>query len=102
MHPWHDLSLGDEAPRRVTAVVEIPLGSRVKYELDLKSGLIKADRILRGAEVYPANYGFFPRTLSTDDDPLDALILASEPLVPLTVAEVVPIGLLQTSSKTGR
>lgn len=102
MHPWHDLGLGPRAPAVATAVVEIPLGSNVKYELDLETGLIKADRILRGPEIYPANYGFFPRTLGTDDDPLDVLILASAPLAPLTLAQVAPIGMFDTSSKEGR
>ncbi len=102
MHPWHDLSLGPRSPRVARAVVEIPAGSRVKYELDLTTGMMKVDRLLRGAETYPADYGFFPRTLETDGDPLDVLILSSEPIASLTVCDVAPIGLLETSSKAGR
>ena len=65
---------GDEAPEEFTALIEIPKGSRVKYELDKETGLLKVDRILYSAVIYPANYGFIPRTLGDDDDPLDVLV----------------------------
>jgi inorganic pyrophosphatase len=64
-HPWHDVPIGDEAPEEFTALIEIPKGSRVKYELDKLTGLLKVDRILYSGVIYPANYGFIPRTLGT-------------------------------------
>jgi hypothetical protein len=69
MHPWHDLNPGDDVPREFNSVIEIPLGSSVKYELDKESGLMKVDRILYSAVYYPANYGFMPQTLAEDGDP---------------------------------
>ncbi len=83
-HAWHDISPGEHLPREFYAVIEIPYGSRVKYELDKKSGLIKLDRVLYSAVYYPANYGFIPQTLAEDDDPLDVLVLCQEEVVPLT------------------
>ena len=83
-HAWHDISPGENLPREFYAVIEIPYGSRVKYELDKKSGLIKLDRVLYSAVYYPANYGFIPQTLAEDDDPLDVLVLCQEEVVPLT------------------
>uniref|UniRef100_A0A6N2MWQ3 inorganic diphosphatase n=1 Tax=Salix viminalis TaxID=40686 RepID=A0A6N2MWQ3_SALVM len=74
-HPWHDLEIGPGAPRVFNVVVEITKGSKVKYELDKKTGLIKVDRILYSSVVYPHNYGFIPRTLCEDNDPLDVLVL---------------------------
>ena len=93
-HPWHDLSPGDNLPQEFNAVIEIPLGSNVKYELDQASGLIKMDRVLYSAVYYPANYGFIPRTLGEDDDPLDVLVLCQEPVAPLTVLEARAIGVM--------
>jgi inorganic pyrophosphatase len=93
-HPWHDLSPGDQLPREFNAVIEIPLGSNVKYELDKGSGLIRMDRILYSAAFYPANYGFIPRTLAEDHDPLDVLVLCQQPVVPLTVMHARAIGLM--------
>uniref|UniRef100_A0A6N2LP44 inorganic diphosphatase n=1 Tax=Salix viminalis TaxID=40686 RepID=A0A6N2LP44_SALVM len=74
-HPWHDLEIGPGAPHIFNVVVEITKGSKVKYELDKKTGLIKVDRILYSSVVYPHNYGFIPRTLCEDNDPLDVLVL---------------------------
>ncbi|KAH9787207.1 Soluble inorganic pyrophosphatase 1 [Citrus sinensis] len=74
-HPWHDLEIGPGAPTIFNVVVEISKGSKVKYELDKKTGLIKVDRILYSSVVYPHNYGFIPRTLCEDNDPMDVLIL---------------------------
>jgi inorganic pyrophosphatase len=91
-HPWHDVAPG--APSAFTAVVEIPLGSSNKYELDKASGLLKLDRVLHSAVHYPANYGFIPQTLADDGDPLDVLILAAEPVYPLTLVSARPIGLM--------
>ena len=93
-HPWHDVSIGDEAPGEFSVVIEIAKGSKVKYELDKETGLLKVDRILYSSVVYPENYGFIPRTLAGDDDPLDVLVLMQEPVQPLTILEVRPIGLL--------
>ncbi|XBJ11732.1 hypothetical protein VPH35_016383 [Triticum aestivum] len=74
-HSWHDLEIGPEAPLIFNAVVEITKGSKVKYELDKKTGMIKVDRILYSSVVYPHNYGFVPRTLCEDGDPIDVLVL---------------------------
>ncbi|KAJ1390791.1 Inorganic pyrophosphatase [Sesbania bispinosa] len=74
-HPWHDLEIGPEAPNIFNCVVEITKGSKVKYELDKKTGLIKVDRVLYSSVVYPHNYGFIPRTLCEDNDPIDVLVL---------------------------
>ncbi|KAJ4950862.1 hypothetical protein NE237_027694 [Protea cynaroides] len=81
-HPWHDLEIGPGAPQVFNCVVEITKGSKVKYELDKKTGLIKVDRILYSSVVYPHNYGFIPRTLCEDNDPMDVLILMQEPVLP--------------------
>ena len=73
MHPWHDVSPGKELPRDFQALIEIPLGSNVKYELDKTTGLLRVDRIIHSAVFYPANYGFIPQTYAEDNDPLDVL-----------------------------
>ena len=82
-HPWHDIEIGNDAPEVVQAVIEIPKGSKVKYELDKDTGLLRVDRILYSSVIYPANYGFIPRTLGDDHDPLDVLVLMQEPVMPL-------------------
>ncbi len=94
IHAWHDISPGPNLPKEFYAVVEIPFGSSVKYELDKKSGLIKLDRVLYSAVYYPANYGFIPQTLAEDDDPLDVLVLCQEAVVPLTLIHARAIGLM--------
>lgn len=93
-HAWHDVIPGIRLPSEFTAVIEIPLGSSVKYELDKATGLIKLDRILYSAVYYPANYGFIPQTLAEDDDPLDVLVMCQEPVVPLTLLNARAIGLM--------
>lgn len=93
-HPWHDISAGPDVPKEFNAVIEIPLGSNVKYELDKASGLIKMDRVLYSAVYYPANYGFIPQTLAEDEDPLDVLVLCQEPVAPLTIIYARAIGLM--------
>ena len=95
MHPWHDVHIGEEAPNTVTAVIEVPMGSNVKYELDKHSGLIKVDRTLFSSVHYPANYGFIPQTYCEDHDPLDVLVLGQESLVPLCLVRAKPIGLMK-------
>jgi len=94
IHPWHDLTPGANLPQEFYAVIEIPLGSNVKYELDKPSGLIRVDRILYSAVYYPANYGFIPQTLAEDDDPLDVLVLCQEPVVPLALIHARAIGVM--------
>lgn len=89
---WHDIDRGNEDILNV--IIEIPAGSRVKYELDKKSGLIKYDRVLYSPMHYPGNYGFVPRSLWDDGDPLDVLVLGADPLVPGCVLEARPIGVL--------
>jgi inorganic pyrophosphatase len=93
-HPWHDIALGDHLPREFTAVIEIPMGSSVKYELDKISGLLKVDRILYSAVYYPANYGLIPQTLAEDGDPLDVLVLCQEAVAPLTMIRARAIGVM--------
>ena len=75
-------------------MIEIPMGSSVKYELDKQTGLLRLDRVLYSAVFYPANYGFIPRTLAEDGDPLDVLVLCQEPVVPLTLLNARAIGLM--------
>src|SRR5271170_7876136 len=91
-HAWHDVDPG--LPSAFTAVVEIPLGSSNKYELDKTSGLLRLDRVLYSAVFYPANYGFIPRTMADDGDPLDVLVLCQEPVVPLALIHARPVGLM--------
>src|SRR5262245_50644889 len=93
-HPWHDVTPGLNLPQEFMAVVEIPRGSSVKYELDKATGLLRLDRILYSAVYYPANYGFIPQTLAEDDDPLDVLVLCQEAVDPLTLVRSRAIGLM--------
>ncbi|HEY5610432.1 MAG TPA: inorganic diphosphatase [Thermoanaerobaculia bacterium] len=95
MHPWHDVDLGAAAPEIVPVVIEVPKGSKNKFELDKKSGLIKVDRVLFSSVVYPANYGFIPKTYCDDHDPLDVLVLGQEPVVPLAIMFAKPIGVMK-------
>lgn len=94
IHAWHDITPGEDVPAEFQAVIEIPAGSSVKYELDKQSGLIRLDRVLYSAVYYPANYGFVPQTLAEDDDPLDVLVLCQEPVVPLTLIQARTVGLM--------
>lgn len=94
MHAWHDVTPGSGLPAEFITVIEIPMGSSVKYELDKETGLLKLDRILYSAVYYPANYGFVPQTLAEDDDPLDVLVLCQEAVAPLTLVHARAIGLM--------
>ena len=94
IHPWHDITPGENIPQEFLSAIEIPSGSSVKYELDKESGLIKLDRVLYSAVYYPANYGFIPQTLAEDDDPLDVLVLCRETVVPFTIIHTRTIGLM--------
>ena len=89
---WHDISPTRMTPEEFIAVVEISKGSKKKYELDKETGLIILDRILHTSTHYPANYGFIPRTYADDGDPLDVLVLCSEPIRPLSLVRVYPVG----------
>ncbi|MBK9974079.1 MAG: inorganic diphosphatase [Planctomycetes bacterium] len=93
MHFWHDLEVGPKPPELLHAVVEIPKGSRNKYEIDKAGGFIKLDRVLYSSLVYPGDYGIIPRTLHDDGDPLDHLTIVTEPTFPGCVLTVRPIGL---------
>jgi inorganic pyrophosphatase len=95
MNPWHNVDIGEGAPKTISAIIEIPKGSKIKYELDKKSGLIKVDRILFSSVHYPANYGFIPQTYCDDNDPLDILVLGQEPVVPLAIMQAKPIGVMR-------
>jgi inorganic pyrophosphatase len=94
-HPWHGVPVGEGAPKIVNAVVEIPQGSRCKYEIDKESGLLKLDRVIYSSFYYPMNYGFIPRTYGGDKDPLDILIISSLPVQALTLMEAKVIGVMQ-------
>lgn len=91
---WRDLAPGAHPPEVLTAVIEIPFGSRNKYELDKHTGLMKLDRVLYSAVHYPGDYGFIPRTLHEDGDPLDVLVLVKEQTFPGCLIDVRPIGVL--------
>ena len=95
MNIWHDIDPKRVSTERFTSVIEIPRGSHCKYELDKSTGLIKLDRVLYTATYYPANYGFIPLTYAEDNDPLDVLVLCQESLVPLTLVESKPIGIIR-------
>jgi inorganic pyrophosphatase len=94
-HPWHDIPVGSDPPRRVTAVIEIPANERNKYELDKELGVFRLDRVLFSAVQYPGDYGFLPRTLGDDGDPLDVLVLLTIPVFTGCLVETRPVGLFQ-------
>ena len=95
MNIWHDMDPAQITPKDFSAVIEIPKGSKCKYELDKYTGLLRLDRVLYTSTHYPANYGFLPRTYADDEDPLDVLVLCSEPIYPLTLIRVYPIGVMR-------
>lgn len=95
MNIWHDISPKRISAEDFVAVVEIPKGSKIKYELDKETGLIKLDRILHTSTHYPANYGLIPRTFADDEDPLDVLVVCSETLYPKTLVRCYPIGVIR-------
>jgi len=94
MSIWHDIHPDRINPDDFIAVIEIEKGSKVKYEMDHETGMIILDRILHTSTHYPASYGFIPRTFADDSDPLDVLILCSEPLAPLTLVRAYPAGVI--------
>lgn len=95
VHPWHGVTPGDQHPRVVNAIIEIPQGSRCKFEIDKPSGLLKLDRVIFSSFYYPCNYGFIPQTYGDDKDPLDILVISTLPMVPLTLMEAKVIGVMQ-------
>lgn len=99
IHPWRDLVPGPHPPEHVTAVIEIPRGSRNKYELDKDSGLFKLDRVLYSAVHYPGDYGFIPRTLHEDGDPLDIIVRIDEPTFTGCQILARPIGVLRMKDR---
>ena len=100
-HPWHDIPCDEPIDESFVAYIEIPKGSKVKYELDKDTGLLKVDRILFSAVHYPANYGFIPRTFCDDGDPLDVLVLCQEPVTPNCMMRARAIGLMQMRDDKG-
>ena len=95
MNPWHDFDDERIKSDRFIALIEIPKGSKNKYELDKESGLLLLDRILYTSTHYPANYGFIPRTYADDGDPLDVLVICAETIYPMTLMRVYPIGVMR-------
>lgn len=94
MNIWHDISKERINKEKFVAVIEISKGCKNKYELDKDTGMLKLDRVLYTATHYPANYGFIPRTYAEDNDPLDVLVLCQEDLIPITLVDCYPIGVL--------
>ncbi len=95
LHPWHGAHYGDKAPAHVNALIEISQGSRAKYEIDKTTGLLRLDRVIYSSFHYPVNYGFIPRTLGEDGDPLDILVICSESIQPLCLVDATVIGNMQ-------
>jgi inorganic pyrophosphatase len=100
-HPWHDIAVEEPVEEGFPALIEIPKGSKNKYELDKETGLLRLDRVLFSAVHYPANYGFIPRTYCDDGDPLDVLVLGQEPVVPLTIMFARAVGMMSMRDDKG-
>jgi inorganic pyrophosphatase len=101
MHPLHDVPLPADLEPYVPAIIEIPRGSKLKYEIDKPTGLLMLDRVLYSSVHYPANYGFIPRTHADDGDPLDILVLMQEPVEPLTIVRARVLGGLRMRDDKG-
>ncbi len=95
MNIWHDIAPDRITPEKFSAVIEISKGSKNKYELDKQTGIMRLDRILYTSTHYPANYGFIPLTYADDLDPLDVLVICSEAILPMTLVDVYPIGVIK-------
>ncbi len=95
LHPWHGAHYGSKAPQIVNGLIEIPQGSRAKYEIDKTTGLLKLDRVIYSSFHYPVNYGFIPQTLGEDGDPLDILVMCSESIQSLCLVQATVIGNMQ-------
>ena len=98
-HPWHDIPVGPKPPELLTAVIEIPTNERNKYELDKELGVFRLDRVLYSAVHYPGDYGFVPRTLAEDGDPLDVLVLMKTPVFPGCLVDCRPVGVFHLVDK---
>lgn len=94
-HPWHSVAVGKKAPSIVHAIIEIPRGSKSKYEIDKDSGMLLMDRVMSSSVVYPTNYGFIPQTYCDDGDALDVLVLGQDPAVPLCIMNARVVGCLK-------
>ena len=94
MNIWHDIDSSRITRKDFEAVIEISKGSKMKYELDKETGLLKLDRVLHTSTHYPANYGFIPKTFADDNDPLDVLVLCSEQIEPMALVRCYPIGVI--------
>ncbi|MBI1918927.1 MAG: inorganic diphosphatase [Planctomycetes bacterium] len=101
-HPWHDIPLPEDLAAWFPAYIEIPKGSKVKYELDKRTGLLMVSRVLYSAVHYPANYGFIPRTYCDDGDPLDVLVIGQEEVVPGVLLRARAIGLMRMRDEKGQ
>jgi inorganic pyrophosphatase len=101
-HPWHDIPLPDDLGIWFPAFIEIPKGSKVKYELDKATGLLAVSRVLHSAVYYPANYGFVPRTYCDDGDPLDVLVLGQEEVAPQVLMRARAIGVMRMRDEKGQ
>lgn len=102
MHPWHDVYVDEKLiADALPVVIEVPKGSKNKYELDKETGLLRLDRVLYSAVHYPADYGFVPRSYCDDGDPLDALVLGQEPVVPLCLVEARPVAVMRMRDDKG-
>ena len=102
MHPWHDSYVDDALVEAAfPVIIEVPKGSKNKYELDKETGLLRLDRVLYSSVHYPADYGFIPRTYCDDGDPLDALVLSQEPVYPLTIVKARAIGVMRMRDEKG-
>ena len=101
MNLWKDVPPGKNPPEDIYVVVEIPMGSSIKYEVDHEKGFIFVDRFLFTSMFYPANYGFVPQTLAEDGDPIDVLVLSREPVVPGSIIRARPIGVLIMEDESG-
>lgn len=93
-HPWHNVEVGKNAPEKVNMIVEISKGSNIKYEIDKDTGLLMLDRVMYSAMYYPGDYGFIPKTLWDDGDPLDVIVFTYQGILPMTICEVKVIGIM--------
>jgi inorganic pyrophosphatase len=95
MNLWHEISAGDDIPNLINVIVEIPKGSKNKYEIDKENGLIKLDRAMKSAQDYPFDYGFVPQSLWDDGDALDVVLLTTYPLYPGILVEARPVAVMR-------
>lgn len=94
-NPWHHVEIGEECPNAVNAIIEISKDSKTKYELDKKTGMLKLDRVLFSSVLYPENYGFIPKTLGEDHDPLDIVVVSQCSIVPMCMVKARVIGVMR-------